>query len=249
MNWGEFIQKIQRFKKEAGKTGLNAPGLIRLLYSGAFDEILPPEAFKVPAHERYPVLATELLAAMGSKAKLPKKSGKELVGIDKIASTGHLMLWRHSTNPFVHYEITEFCKTFLKSQGFARPQYPDGDILWVKNSRTVIDIRKSWTELFNTTYALDSYQQGKKLLGVMGIVVKAEKRMYQTSKESLALTLFNGYEYVDSLRLWPGEDGKLNQAMVDKIEPYSMGLAIVKPKPWNDRPSGTVVNWIRMTTI
>lgn len=248
MTWDEFIQKIRRFKKETGKTGLNAPGLIRLLFSGAFDEMLPPEAFKIPACERYPILATEMLAAMGSKAKLPKKRGKELVGIDKIASVGHLMLWRHSTNPFVSYDITDYCKSFLKQQGFVRPSYPDGDITWIKNARMQIDIRKSWHDLFGTTYAIQSYEQGKKMLGVMAIIAKVEKKMFQGTKESLVVTLFNGHEYLDSLRVWPGEDGKVSQVMIDQMEQYSMGLALIKPKPWNDRPAGTIIKWIRMGT-
>jgi len=246
MTWDEFIQKIRRFKKETGKTGLNAPGLIRLLFIGAFDEMLSVETLQISACDRYPMLAKEMLAAMGSKAKLPKKRGKELVGIDKIDSVGRLMLWRHSSNPFISYEITDYCKSFLKQQGFERPAYRDDNILWVKNAKTPIDIRKSWHELFGTTYALQSYEQGKKMLAVMCIIAKVEKKMFQGTKESLVVTLFNGHEYLDSLRIWPGEDGKVSQVMIDQMEQYAMGLAIVKPKPWNDRPAGTIVKWIRM---
>ena len=246
MIWSEFIEKIKVFKKEAGKTGLNAPSVIRLIYSGAFDEMLTDEMKKQPAQDRYAAMCAEALKAMGSKASLPKAGAKELIGINKINGIGHLMLWRFSTNPFVSYDVTEFCKGFLRSQGFDRPQVPDGDVTWVKPQRGSqkmrIDIRYSWHDLFNKPRVLDYYSNDR-LLGVMGIVVKVEKKPYGAGKESLAITLFNGHEYIEGVRMWPDKSGKLNPLVVAQIKEFSLGLAVIRPKAWNDRPSGSFMSW------
>lgn len=252
MTWTEFIGKIKSYRKEAGKTGLNAPSVIRLLYGGAFDEMLSKETMAIPVQERYPQLATELLAAMGSKAKLPKKNKNEMIGIAKINSMGHLMLWRYSINPFVQYDITKFCVSFLKNMGFNRPTLSEGDILWVKPERhdgtnkTRIDVRYSWNNIFSLPTTLNTYEKGYRLLGVVGVIVKADIRIYQETKESLSIVLFNGHEYTNEIKLWPGQDGKLNKAVLAQMEVGSLGLAIVKPKTWNDRPTGTLVSWTRV---
>lgn len=246
MLWNEFIEKVKTFKKEAGKTGLNAPSIIRLVYGGAFDEMLTPEMKIQPAHLRYADMCAEVLKAMGSKASLPKAGAKEFVGIKNINGIGHLMLWRFSTNPFVSYDVTDFCKGFLRSEGFERPQIPEGDITWVKpargNQKLRIDVRYSWNDLFNKPRSLESYQKDR-LLAVVGIIVKAERKIYQGSKESMAITLFNGHEYIEGVRMWPGEGGKLNPLVTGQLKEFSLGMALIKPKAWNDRPSGSFIAW------
>lgn len=245
MTWDEFINKIKTFKAE-GATGLNAPAIIRLIFIGAFDEMLTDEMRAKPAHTRYADMCSEALAAMKSKASLPKAGAKELVGINKINGVGHLMLWRFSTNPFVSYDITEFCKGFLRSQGFDRIGSPEGDITWTKpqkgSQKMRVDVRYSWHDLFNKPRVLESYDRDR-LLGVVGIIVKVEKKPYQGNKESLAITLFNGHEYIDGIRMWPDKSGKLNPLVVAQIREFSLGMAIIRPKAWNDRPSGAFLSW------
>jgi len=245
-NWSDFVDKISKFKKELGGTGMSAPSIIRLIYSGAFDEMIDEELKAKPLQVRYKDITDQALSAMKSTAKLPKATTKELVGINKIDGIGNLMLWRFSTNPFARYDVSDFCKGFLKSQGFERPIIPEGDITWMKpaknGNKTRIDIRYSWSDLFNKTRVLEAYPKDR-LLASMCIVVKAEKRNYQVDKESLVVTLFNGHEYIEGVRMWPGESGKLNPLIVTQIKPYNLGLAIIRPKPWNDRPGGTLVSW------
>ena len=80
-------------------------------------------------------------------------------------------------------------------------------------------------------------------MGVVGIIVQSKKMIYQGDKESLALTIFNGHEYIEGNRMWPDKSGKLNPLVVATMTELSMGLAIIRPKPWNDRPSGSVLSW------
>jgi len=246
MTWNDFLEKVKLFKKDAGRTGLNAPSIIRLIYSGAFDEIITPEMKAQPAHTRYASMCADILKAMGSKAALPKAGAKELVGIKNINGIGHLMLWRFSTNPFASYDVTDFCKGFLRSEGFDRPQVPEGDITWVKPARgsqkSRIDVRYSWSDLFNKPKSMEAYQKDR-LLGVVGIIVKAERKIYQGNKESMAITLFNGHEYIDGIRMWPDQSGKLNPLITGQLKEFSLGLAIIRPKAWNERPSGSFLSW------
>jgi len=244
MMWPDFIEKIKTFRKSTKSLGLNAPSLIRLLFSGAFDDMLPKELFEIPAQKRYTQLTVDLLSALGSKSKIPKKSKTDVIGLNEVESLGHLMLWRYSTNPFSRYEITSFCKTFLSAQGFAKPQYPSDDVLWVKaKGRTLVEIRKSWSGLFTSHFALSSYENGSKMLALVGIVVKTSRSYTHSGKPFLTITLFNGNEYVEGIKLWAKDDGTLNQAMVSQLKPGEMGLAYIKPKPWNDKPSGSLINW------
>ena len=248
MNWNEFINKISEFKKE-GSTGLNAPALIRLVYSGAFDSMLSPDHFKIPAADRYPILVKDILSALKSKATMPKKSKTDLLGITDITSPGHLMLWRYMVNPFVKYDVADYMISFLKTHGFQRPSIQEGDITWFKpesSTNTRVDIRYNWRYFFTKKNLFDMYKNVDRLIAVAGIIVKAEKRMYQGDKESLVVQIFNGHEYTDDLRMWPGSDGKLNKAVVAQLTKCSMGLAIIKPSKFRDKPSGTLVSWIKL---
>jgi hypothetical protein len=249
--WQKFVDKLGRFRKETKTLGINVPALMRLIYSGAFDEMLDDELKAKPPQIRYKEMVDQVVSVMKSKASLPKATSKELVGINKIDGIGNLMLWRFSTNPFVRYDVSDFCKGFLKSQGFERPVMPEGDVTWMKpaknGNKTRIDIRYSWAELFQKTRVLEAYQKDR-LLGSMCIVVKAEKKMFQSTKESLVVTLFNGHEYIEGVRMWPNESGKLNPLIINQIKPYNLGLAIIRPKPWNDRPGGTLLSWTGVGT-
>ena len=128
----------------------------------------------------------------------------------------------------------------------------EGDILWVKperhdgSNKTRIDVRYSWNNIFSLPNTLNTYEKGYRLLGVVGVIVKADIRIYQETKESLSIVLFNGHEYTNEIKLWPGPDGKISKALLMQMEVGSLGLAIVKPKTWNDRPTGTLVSWTRV---
>lgn len=247
MTWNEFINKIKEFRKQTGKSPLNAPPMIKLLYGGAFDEMLSPEARKIPAILRYEGLTKELLDAMGSKASIPKKTKTEIIGLDQVRGMGHLMLWRYSSNPFIQYDLTDYSITFLKSLGYERPKMQEGDITWTRpatDARGRTDILYSWHNIFSRPPVLRCYESGQRNLAVMGIVVKAEKKIYQGHKESLAVVLFNGHEYTCEMRMWPGEDGKLNKGILAQMEVGSTGLAMVRPKVWNDKPSAAIISWM-----
>lgn len=249
MKWNDFITKIQDFKKAGAKTGLNAPTIIRLVYSGAFDSMLSEEHFKIPAADRYPLLVKEALTAMKSKASIPKKTPKDIIGIADISGMGHLMLWRYTVNPYIKYDITNFTTSFLKTHGFEKPKIQEGDITWIKQADSKnqrIDIRYSWSAFFDHKPLFNMYAKNERLLAVVAVVVKADKKMYQGDKESLAVTLFNGHEYIDSLRMWPDKTGKLNKAITSQINKCSIGLAIIRPSKFMDKPSGTLVSWIKL---
>jgi len=247
--WNDFIEKIKVFRKAKGKSGLSAPTIVRLLYSGSFDDMLDEETMKIPAQERYLQLSQDVLKAMGSKAALPKASGEEQVGINKITSVPHLLLWRHSTNPFARYDITSFCKGFLLHAGFVRAQKNASGISWFRpvshENQTQVDICPSWSGLFDSNNAYKTYT-GDRLLGVMGVIVKVEKKMYQGNKESLSVTIFNGSEYIEGVRVWPEKSGKIKQELVAGLEKHAVGLVIIRPKPWNDKAGGSIVGWTKV---
>ena len=256
--WNELIEKIAAFKASKVKMGLNAPSILRLLYGGAFDSMLPPEVFKLPAHQRYARLGQEILHAMGSKAKLPKKGSQELIGLSSVASPGHLMLWRHAVNPFARYEITDYHVTFLKSLGFERPSEEEKRLdpgrWWVRYPkegtayRTRVEIRSSWASIFHPVI-FRKYEDGKILVGVFGIITKSSKRMFQETKESLSVSLFNGHEYTSEMKMWPGPDGKLDRAKTAQMDELETGLAVIRPKFWNLRPTATLITWDRVWEI
>jgi hypothetical protein len=252
LTWGEFINKIKEFKSAGVKSGLNAPSIIRLLYSGAFDALLPKELFEIPATKRYAQLIQEALKAMGSKAKLPKKGARELIGLQSVDSPSHLMLWRHSINPFARYDMTEYYVTFLKTMGFTRPtdvdRIADPGLLWVRypdentHHKIRVDIRRSWAGTFHPS-VYQKYGQGGRLVGVVGIIIKSQKRMYQETKESLSIMMFNGHEHTNEMKMWPGKDGLLDRGKMLQMAELSMGLMIVQPKFWNNKPTATVFSW------
>jgi hypothetical protein len=245
VTWSDFIEKIRSFRAAGAKTGLNAPAMIRMLYMGAFDDMLPPETLKIPATERYPALLKEMLGAMASKAKLPKKKVTEVIGMTQLDSTANLMLWRFENNPFVQYDITRYFVTFLKDKGYVKAQGRSDDVLWerqiTESSRTQVDIRYSWIHSFHST-VLPQYEKGK-LLGVLGVIVKAERKIFQGNRESIGLILFNGHEHTNEIRIWPGEDGKVSEVLKAQLKPGKVGLAVLKPKLWNSRPSASLVSW------
>jgi len=249
MMWTEFIEKIKHFKKEGVKSGLNAASITRLLYSGAFDEMIDDETKKIPAVDRYKKLYQELIAAMESKSQLPKATGMEQIGINKITTSPQLILWRHSVNPFSRHDISGFCRNFLTNEGFELASSASGEITWYKkqsgDNQTQIDVRKSWSGLFDSREVYKQYN-GDRLLGIVGIVVSVEKKPYQGGKESLSVTLFNGMEYIEGVRVWPGKNGKIKPEMIEGLTKNSVGLAIIKPKPWNDKAGGSIVGWTRV---
>jgi hypothetical protein len=256
MTWTEFIAKIKHTKKTYGRTGLNPAGLARLLWSGAFDSMLPPEAFQEPAHDRYRRLTKEMYDAMGSKAKLPAKAKKELLGVAEIVSAPRLMLWRHDVNPLVQFDITQFYKPFLESLGFEKLTPPREDILWERKStehkggHTVpIDLRYSWFNVFDNPSLFQMYTKNQRLLAMMVIVLKSDKRIYQEHKESLSLVFFNGHETTDEIKLWPNAEGKLNKHMEMSLKQCELGLAIIQPKLWKGNRTGTLINFMRVIGI
>ena len=252
MTWNDFIEKIVVFRKETGKSNLSAPAVMRLLYSGAFDEMLDAETMKIPAMDRYAQLLKQVMQAIGSKAQLPKASKIELIGLNQVTKIEQLMLWRFSSNPFVQYNMADFCKSFLKSQGFERPQLPEGDILWVKPARSGhklrIDVRYSWQNLFKSPKLLENYENNR-LVGSICIITKVEKRLFQGNKESLVISMFNGHEYIEGIRMWPDKSGVLNPLVTSQIKKHAVGLAVLRPKPWNDKPGGSFIEWVEVLGV
>ena len=93
------------------------------------------------------------------------------------------------------------------------------------------------------------YEDGKILVGVFGIITKSSKRMFQETKESLSVSLFNGHEYTAEMKMWPGPDGKLDRAKTAQMDELSTGLAVIRPKFWNLRPTATLITWDRVWEI
>lgn len=252
MKWDNFIQKIKDFKSQGVSPGLSASTVTRLLYAGAFDEMLSDELKAIPAIQRYARMRTEALTALKSKAELPKATGDEHIGLNKVESIPHLVLWRHSVNPLSKYDLSNFCKNFLAHEGFLKAASESGEITWFRpeqNGASQIDIRTSWHGLFDASGKWKTYSS-QRTLAMIAIVVDVKKSTFQGNKESLVVDLFNGTEFIQGLRVWPARgQSKVSEDLANGLTKHSVGLVYLQPKPWNDRSGGAIIKWTKVRGI
>lgn len=250
MQWSEFLVKLKEAKIKKKNKGLQVPCITTLIYSGAFDSMIPTEWPK--NHETYHRMYTEVLIALKSKANLPAKTKTAPIGLSDVNEQGEtaLELWRWSTNPLSSFDLVSRCLEPLKSYGFE--YYLNGSDPTFKMYRPADQTRKRpasfvsdhWAAIFADRRAFELFNKTAEL-AVVGIVTETEMRPFGDGKEMLKFRLYTGREYTDEIVVWPTYGGNtVNPVDVQNIKPMRVGTAIIKLTEFNGRPGGSLKKWI-----
>lgn len=252
MNWNEFLDKIKEAKKRKIKLGFNANVVTRLIFSGTFNHMIAelPEYTNMYPYKRYQRMVEEILAVMKSKAKLPKATKTEMIGIEDIDSDAKLILWRHLTNPLFRYPLSNILGEWAqKEHGFRLDpsSNPRARIMTLNfpddAKKTSLDLYSQWDHVFDSIHSMDMYKKGERMACVLGITLSATVRWTRTGKQCLDVVIFDGcHEY--KITLWPPRgQTTFSPAKRSKIKPCKAGLFLIKPSTWRGEKGGSLINF------
>ena len=64
------------------------------------------------------------------------------------------------------------------------------------------------------------------------------------TKERMVIELFTGQDYTDDIILWPDPNtGRIKAVDKAELKVRAMGIAVIKPKIWNNKNSATLLKW------
>lgn len=247
MEWNEFCSNLKRAKKEKKTKGLSVPSIAALLFSGAFDSILPPDVPKTS--ENYKIWYDQMRTALSSKASLAKKKKTELIGLEDVYGPISMSLWRHQVNPLSMFDIISSCKEDLKMYGFVDTRneaYPMKRPI-TETHRAPVLLTPYWSKVFQNSQAIAAFEAGEYELGILGVVTDVSIKTYaEGTKERLVFRMFTGHEYTDEITVWPDKSGKITDFILGSIFQLELGFAIVRPKSWNGRPGASLLKWQKL---
>lgn len=249
MMWNEFVEKVKQAKKDGKKLGFNANMITKLIFSGTFNSMLDPngEYMKMPAHQRCGAMTAEILAAMGSKAQLPKASKTEAMGIDQIRNDAGLALWRHITNPLFQFNLSILFREHLRvNMGFQYTTTGNTKMIPMTlnlDGRPGCDLWARWEDIYTQYASYKLYQSGNRMAACIGVVTKIDKFVMKNGKTSLRVFFFDGFREYE-IKLWP-DYGKTmyNQAKAAYLKPCAVGLFVIKPDMYKGQLTGSLVHF------
>lgn len=265
MNWSQLLEKIILFKQtcETGQLNISAGGMTTLLYAGCFDSII--DLPKPIQWNTYKELTEQLKSALGSEAMLPKARKNEALGIADIDSDIKLNLWRYQANPIHKFSLAEHFKGFMQAEGFKktsgyekkmiffRPE-PDTQSGSFRHRVKRLDIWDSWKYIFDNNAAFKAYSTSedefgnKKYpasdIGFLGMLQDVKEQTLKNGKQSFTFKLFLGGETTDEIRVWSNDQGVVPYAIRQHLKNGNVGVGIVRLQKYNDRPSGSLSEWI-----
>lgn len=252
MKWNEFLQKIKDANKLKKDKKLSIPVLAILIFSGTFDSFIEEDI--EPGVEIYRSMFEELKKAKKSKASLPPKKKGESIGLDEVKSMLQLSIWRAQRSPIVKkVDFEPFLEAALKNFGFSRV-HKEGSIFKFArgadrtNNKPEVLGTANWSKLFADKNRLDLFKDGRQLM-IYGVVTDTKLLRYgpMKEKERLVFRIFTGQETTDELVLWPSRDtGFISEAIKHEIKDGSTGFCLVKPTTYRDKPTATIVRFVRL---
>lgn len=266
MKWTEFLDKIVAFKNYAAarQLNLNAGSLTTLLFAGAFDSMI--ESPTVLTYKDYHQLCTNLKKALGSKAELPGAKKNEALGIEDIDSEIKLNMWRYQANPLHRFSLVDHFSGFMAAEGFEKANAIDKKLIFrrrapesdadrsPKDRERAVEVWSSWRYVFENNQLFKHHSiwvdgSGRKIypetkLGFLGMIQQVTLRPLKDGRESYTFRLFLGGETTDELRVWSNEQGFVPHAIRQHLKNGNVGVGICRISKYNDKPSGSLSEWI-----
>jgi len=251
-SWSDFLEYLKDNKASLTNQGLSVSVLTILVYSGALDSLIDSQ--DRGSIRKYFEMYQELCKVRGSKAKLPTKTKKDIIGLEEMHHNAHLSLWRNQVNPLAQFDLIGLCVNALTQMGFRRTMDNPGFLPWkasAKGRALPTYIMDRWGDLFaseNNGYFVQ-FSKKRANLAIMGIVISAKVMPYgpNNEKERMVMKLFTGMDHTDDIVIWPNEDGKLPEMCRSEIKLGALIRAIIVPSRWNGRPTATVVKWLSIS--
>lgn len=246
-SWEDFVSKLARAKKENKIAKMSVPTLIRLTYGGAFDSLTIEKRKKHPSNlSMYHEMFAETLAALKSKASLPKKGKNDIIGLDQVKNDLTLSLWRYQVNPSGSYPFLDTLKDKLSIMGYsyesARNRYSK-----VSGDKTKMTIASDeWKRIFSFhgTKFWEDIQYGRVTFALPGIITKASVLWNkERTKERMVVQIYTGKDNTEDLMIWPkyGEN-TVNPYYKEFIKPGSVWLLEVKASLRDGKQSGSILS-------
>lgn len=242
---------------------LNAGSLSTLLFAGAFDSMIERT---IITYKDYHELCQQMKDALGSDAELPSAKKNESLGIADIDSEIKLNMWRYQANPLHKFSLDEHFRGFLEAEGFIksntsgkkmifRRPAPDSDqMVEPKFRQREVEIWSSWKYVFENNqvfrhHSMYTEASGRKhypdtKLGFLGMMQSVQARPLKDGRESFTFRLFLGGETTDEIRVWSNDQGFVPHAIRQYLKNGSVGVGIVNINKYNDKPSGSLREWI-----
>lgn len=261
LTWPQLLIKL----KDAGKMGadkkLSVPVFAVLIFSGAFDGMIPDdEDYGPPGIKAYTRMFEELKKIKKSKAKLPPKKAGEFIGLDEVNSSHSLAIWRNQRCPIVkNVEFEPEIENNLKNFGYERVQKSGSIFTFIrgksKDGKPGVLATPEWSKVFSDPRRLELFDKSQgRLLMVYGIVSSVTIRHYgeDKEKEMMAIKIFTGKETTDDIVAWPKKDAAGNSLGVSEVfkevlQPGRTVAVLVRPSIYRDKPSASVVSVMQFT--